>query len=774
MSLDAALQYAGRGWCVFPISRSKKPLVKWGTEATTDPIKIADMWRKRPGAYVAMALGEIIVLDADGPGGLAKLLEMAAACGGQIPDTLRASTPRAQGGLHVFYRVPSGTVVRLFTAPRANKGDDGLDIKGRGSLVVLPEGDGSDGRQWLNQTPIATLTPAMLAWIVSYTGKRGEMSAGSGPLTGGTGRNAGDPLPAYVTDVRSARAIAGESLAQRALSSQGRTPWSTYEEARIRSALAAIDIKGMRYDTFVQIGMALEELAWDRSDGTSIGFDLWDEFCARSEYYDQAGLEQKWTSFGNYGGNRVGVGSIIAWAKEAGWTGVVTQAQLGVTESVVGSFPNGGKDGTYVNGTNGVAYALPAQLAAPTAPIFVDFTDKGQLRSTVANTRCAMRMLGLTCAHDRFHEKLIIGGRVIEQWSGEVADNAIHVLKGMIRQKFGFEPSKDAMHDAVVQECLANSFHPIRDYIDGLVWDGVPRLDAWLRTYMGADDAPLTRAIGRLSLIAAVRRIEEPGCKFDQIIVLEGPQGKGKSTAIEILAGSDNYSDQTILTLDDRAQQEAVQGTWLFEIGELAGITRADIERVNAFASRKRDRARPAYGRVREDRPRQCVFFGTTNDPQYLRRQTGNRRFWPVVTGTIDLAGLERDRDQLWAEAADVEATGVSLILSSQLWGDALSAQDARMVHDPWLDMLSGAQSRETYEVPDGTGRREWRLPTTELLSGRLGLATDRLTDATSKRLSYVMKQLGWNGPDKKWIDGKAVRAYTKKVEGAAEQEGNK
>src|SRR5690606_5186613 len=143
---------------------------------------------------------------------------------------------------------------------------------------------------------------------------------------------------------------------------------------------------------------------------------------------------------------------------------------------------------------------------------------------------------------------------------------------------------------------------PVCEYLDSLDWDGTPRLSRWLTSYLGAEDTELNRAIGRLVLVAAVRRAREPGGKFDTIVVLEGRiQGEGKSTALAILAGRENFSDQDILALDAKAQMENVEGVWIYEICELEGMTRADVSKVKAFASRQEDRARPAYGRFREN-----------------------------------------------------------------------------------------------------------------------------------------------------------------------------
>jgi len=286
-----------------------------------------------------------------------------------------------------------------------------------------------------------------------------------------------------------------------------------------------------------------------------------------------------------------------------------------------------------------------------------------------------------------------------------------------------------------------------------------------MTSYLGTEETALNNAIARLSLVAAVRRVRQPGSKFDQIPVFEGAEGTGKSTAIEILAGPGNFSDQTIMGLDDRQQQEAVRGVWLYEIADLAGMSKADVDRTKAFASRLSDRARPAYGRQRIELPRRCVFFGTTNNETYLKSQTGNRRFWPVKTGKINLPDLRRDRDQLWAEAALIEATGASLKLPESLWPEATAEQDKRRDPDPWDDLLADVRGA-VVDVADASGtRREERISTVELLTVHLKMPSDRATDNTNKRLSFCMKRLGWTkAPNSMRFDGKLLRGYLRPI----------
>src|SRR5262249_8875772 len=201
--------------------------------------------------------------------------------------------------------------------------------------------------------------------------------------------------------------------------------------------------------------------------------------------------------------------------------------------------------------------------------------------------------------------------------------------------------------------------------------------------------------------------------------------GAGKSTVVLILAGEDNFSDQEILTLSSQEQQELIQGVWLYELSELSGLAKAEINKVKSFASRQFDRARPAYGRSRMDRPRRGIFFGTTNDPEYLQDLTGNRRFWPVTPGQIDLDAVRRDRDQLWAEAAAIEATGESLIIPEELWSAVEIRQTSRLISDPWEDVLLNVEASPNadgsiVQAPDADGKLEWRVKSSYLLESVL------------------------------------------------------
>jgi hypothetical protein len=393
-------------------------------------------------------------------------------------------------------------------------------------------------------------------------------------------------------------------------------------------------------------------------------------------------------------------------------------------------------------------------------PCWPDITKDGEPKRSYRNTRAAIAALDITCQYDEFHDRMTVGGQPIQEWAGELSDAATMVLRQIIIESFNFDPGKDHVLDAASALCLEHRFDPVADYLNGLKWDGMPRLDSWLSAYLGAEDTPLHRAIGRTTLVAAVRRVRQPGCKFDHILTLEGVEGKGKSTAITVLAGVENFSDQTILSQSEKEQQEMLRGVWLFEIADLAGMKRAEVERVKAFASRTHDRARPAYGRRRVDAPRRCIFIATTNEDEYLKSQTGNRRFWPVkvaVTGGIDIDALRRDRDQLWAEAAKAEAEGASLVLPEELWGAARAAQEGRRVTDPWEDTLMDVRG---FVVTNDQEEKEERISSHELLWIKLGITNKDVTSLHTQRLKQTMNQLGWIGPKHIRVGGKTQRGY--------------
>ena len=238
---------------------------------------------------------------------------------------------------------------------------------------------------------------------------------------------------------------------------------------------------------------------------------------------------------------------------------------------------------------------------------------------------------------------------------------------------------KEKIADALTAVLTRHSYHPIRDYLNGLTWDGVPRLDRIIIDYMGAEDSELNRAMSRKHFVAAVARVFNPGCKYDYCLIMSGAEGIGKSTLLRVMGG--RWFNDSITTLEDKEGMEQLRRAWVVELGELSSIKRSDVEQVKAHLSKQVDIYRAAYARRVLEHPRQCVFCGTTNEALFLKGDTGNRRFWviPVVAELRKYRdwseAIRRDRDQLWAEAVHYYKQGEPLYLSEELEAQAKQRQ---------------------------------------------------------------------------------------------------
>ena len=242
-----------------------------------------------------------------------------------------------------------------------------------------------------------------------------------------------------------------------------------------------------------------------------------------------------------------------------------------------------------------------------------------------------------------------------------------------------------ALEDALTSVSDANAFNPVREYLDSLSWDGVERLDTLLVRYMRAQDTPFTRAATRKWFTGAVKRIYEPGCKFDSMLVLIGEQGVGKSR-LPLIMSKGWFTDSLPSMSGDKSSFEALSGKWIVEVAELAAAKKSEQESIKNFVSKQTDSYRQAYAHYTQDYPRQCVFFGTTNDPEPLHDPTGARRFWTIEVEGFErgvLTGLEEERDQLWAEAKQRYHDGETLWLDDDaVNAEAVALQDHYTVHD--------------------------------------------------------------------------------------------
>lgn len=283
--------------------------------------------------------------------------------------------------------------------------------------------------------------------------------------------------------------------------------------------------------------------------------------------------------------------------------------------------------------------------------------------------------------------------------------------------------SANKVNDAITIEIERLSYHPVRDYLDSLEWDGEDRVERLLIDYFGAEDSEYTRQVIRKVMAGAVARIYRPGCKFDLVLVLVGEQGEGKSTLVQKLGRG--FSSDTFTTVHGKESFEQLQGAWLIEIAELAGIRKAEVEAIKHFISKQKDDFRPAYGRTIESYPRQCIFIGTTNNASFLRDTTGNRRFLPVdvynARARKSIFTIEPETvDQLWAEAKAMYAAGEKLYLT----GEAEKAAKKQQHDHTALDEREGIINDfldtplpESWETLDLSSRRMYLLGETDLES---------------------------------------------------------
>lgn len=383
-------------------------------------------------------------------------------------------------------------------------------------------------------------------------------------------------------------------------------------------------------------------------------------------------------------------------------------------------------------GARNLATSLQKIWGTGSATFILD--DKGErvLANNQENVRRALGKLDAELSFNVFSQKAIIK---FNGYRGPLQDDVRNHLWLQIDEKFHFRPQPDFFDIVLSDTAHKREFHPVREYLSGIEWDGTERIETWLTRHANAADTPYVRAVSSLVLIAAVRRVMKPGCKFDELMVLESSQGKLKSSALRVLCPEDDwFSDDLPLNVDSKQIIERTLGKWIIEAADLSGMPKSQTEHLKATLSRQVDGpVRMAYGRMPVERPRQFVIIGTTNSHHYLRDGTGNRRFWPVRVTTFNVETLFKERDQLWAEAFKREREGASVRLLPALFEHAGLQQDRRRAIDAWE--LHLAEKLSTTE--------KHRLSQVEVWD-HLGIPIAQRDDRGNERIHNIMQRLGF------------------------------
>lgn len=469
-----------------------------------------------------------------------------------------------------------------------------------------------------------------------------------------------------------------------------------FKPGQMEAELAEVRVSDLDYDDWIRLGQALHH----QMGGAPEGLEFWLQHTRRSsKFKGDAQVREmrriKWRSFGKYRGPPVTMATVRQWVLDDRAANLVDEFDDLDDDSFdadeVGDFDALQDAGDPDAWANAPEKPLLDESGKPVRPplewmsILDPLEDGKGWRPTLHNMELIVtndsRLVGLAQLNEFTQETVQrtppgfkknkrrnqakdtrqLGGRIWdvrdtlngELWSDD-RDFAIRSIIEAPRTQggYGMQVTDRNLKAAIVIAANANAFHPVREFLESVTWDGIPRVESFFSDYMGARGDAYTRSVSRLMLVAAVTRIYEPGHKFDYAVILEGLQGKKKSTFISVL-GKSWFAELDGDFHDPKQMIELMQGAWIMEIPELSGFGRADVRSIKAFISRQRDRARLAYARRAGAFPRQCIFIGSTNDKEYLKDDTGGRRFWPMECSVaeIDTDRLAHNVDQIWAEA---------------------------------------------------------------------------------------------------------------------------
>lgn len=483
--------------------------------------------------------------------------------------------------------------------------------------------------------------------------------------------------------------------------------------------------------------VALRHVEGATTGGSAEGFEAFCTWSAKNPAHDAEACRERWEHAHGSPPTEAGMGKLVHLARQAqpGWS------------------PPGKIRRAFAD----VHLDPPQSLPVPAAP---EIVPSANIKD--ANLAAAMDMLRGgdpelrdAFALDEMARRPVLRRRITPYSAmppivpRHVTDNDATALQERLQLAGMTKIGRDAVHAAIDLRATECAFHPVRDYLSNLTWDGTARLDTWLSCYIGVEASDYAAGIGRMFLVAMVARIMRPGCKADYMLVLEGPQGARKSTACAILGGP-WFSDSLPDIRDGKDVPQHIRDKWLVEVPEMSALDRAEASALKAFLTRQVEQYRPSYGRREVIEPRQCMFIGTTNKTAYLRDETGGRRFWPVRVGRIDTDALARDRDQLFAEAVHGWREGAAWWPDGAFEAEHIRPQqDARREPDAWEAAILGYIACLD------------RVTVLEIAHGPLALETGRIGTADSRRIAAVLEEHGWERRrtkhERAWVRGLAA-----------------
>lgn len=501
--------------------------------------------------------------------------------------------------------------------------------------------------------------------------------------------------------------------------------------SQVEACLALLDPEDFRdQEDWLKLGMSVHAAC----NGSADGRDVWVNWCwSDPEYDSDETVGDRWDSF--TAGGDIKASTLFYFTNKA--AGGIPPA------SAEDDFMDLGEE------EETEEYQPRWRLTRGKAP-----TVNAQL---VHNSVEAVRAFNPSIGWNQ-HSKSLVWKDTLMQLEDQDVRALIMRVSDTWSTRWSGDPSEKNMNAAVEKYGQDNAFHPVKDYLEPLEWDGKPRLNRWLTEYTEAEDSEYTCAVGRLLMIAAVARIYQPGVKYDCVVVFEGHQGSGKSTLVRMLGGRFSMEGLPVLGMQSESDiVDRIKDKWIIEIDEMIATKKSDVDHVKAFVSRTADNARLAYDRRKSYFPRQCIFIGTTNDSVYLRDMTGNRRWLPVKVEKCDFLRVEQDRDQLWAEAVREYKADPKQILAlpDKLQTAASAQQEERMMADSFEEPI------QNYLTLKNGGEDE-DVSTDTLVVEALGRSYHSLKQAELVRIGQIMARAGWVKKRMVCSDGARRQGWTK------------